>query len=78
MRPLSVASAEDVQFRKVMENNDQVVEETVMQVEFENESLLRKAKRSQLASKNACLTRRWQTALVVSLALLGLAAGVGK
>ncbi len=78
MRASSAISADDIQFRRLMENNNLVVEETIMQVEFENENLLRKAKRSQLASKNACLTRRWQTLLVISLALLGLGGGIGK
>jgi hypothetical protein len=78
MRDPSALSGKEIQFQQFVQNNDQVEEQTLMQVQFENENLLRKAKRSELASKNTCLTRRWQTALVISLVLLALGVGIGK
>jgi len=78
MRDPSALSGNDIKFQQFVQNNDQVEEQTLMQVQFENENLLRKAKRSELASKNTCLTRRWQTALVISLVLLALGVGIGK
>lgn len=78
MRDPSGISTKDIGFPKLLENNAQVDDQTLMQVEFINNELLRKARRSELASKNAFLTRRWQTALVIGLVLLGLAGGIGK
>jgi hypothetical protein len=78
MRDPSALSTDDIQLPKLLENGGSVEEQTLMQVEFSNEDLLRKAQRSELASKSTFLTRRWQTALVTSLVLLGLAGGIGK
>jgi hypothetical protein len=78
MRDPSTISTSDIGLPKLLENGGQVEEQTLMQVELVNDNLLRKARRSELASKNKCLTRRWQTALVTSLVLLGLAGGIGK
>ena len=78
MRDPSTISAGDIGFPKVLESDADVGEQTVYQVEIENEELLRKDRRSELASKKTCLTRRWQTALVSSLVILALAGGIGK
>lgn len=78
LRDPSTISANDIKFPKLLENDVHVDEQTLMQVEFINDKLLRKAHRSELASKNTCLTRRWQTALTISLVLLGLGIGIGK
>jgi hypothetical protein len=71
-------STKDIGFKKVLDRKGPANEQTVYQVEIENESLLRTTKRSELASKQACLTRRWQTALVTGLVLVALAAAIGK
>ncbi|CAF2587610.1 unnamed protein product [Rotaria sp. Silwood2] len=76
-RDQSTLSANDIGFQKVLERDGEVPEETLYQVEIENESLLRTSRRSELASKNAFLTRRWQTALVSSLVIVALAGGIG-
>jgi hypothetical protein len=78
MRDPSAISTNDIGVRKLLENDGQVEEQTLMQVEFSNDKLLRKAHRSELATKNTFLTRRWQTALTISLVLLGLGGGIGK
>jgi hypothetical protein len=78
LRDPSTISTKDIQFPKLLENNSQVEEQTLVQVEFVNDDLLRKKFRSELASKNAFLTRRWQTTLVISLTIFSLAAGIGK
>ncbi len=78
MRDSSGVSANDIQFSKILKNDDKVGEQTLLQVEFRNEKLLRKVHRSELAGKRKCLTRRWQTILAASLVLLGLAGGIGK
>ncbi len=77
-RDPSSLSTKDVGFSKVLDREGPASEQTVYQVDIENESLLRKTKRSELASKRACLTRRWQTALVVCLVLAALGGGIGK
>ena len=77
-RDPSNVSANDVKFNKLLENNNDVTEETYYQVQIENETLGRKAQRSELASKNACLTRRWQTALTIGIVVTALAAGIGE
>ena len=74
----SEISTENIKFPKLLEGGGQVEEQTLLQVEFVNDKLLRKSYRSELASKRICLTRRWQTALVTSLVLLALAGGIGK
>ncbi|CAF4086891.1 unnamed protein product [Rotaria socialis] len=76
-RDPSTLSTNDIGFPKVLENDGDVQEQTVMQVEIENEPLMQQAKRSELASKNALLTQRWQTILVVTVVLTALAAGIG-
>ncbi|CAF4710672.1 unnamed protein product, partial [Rotaria socialis] len=75
-RDPSTLSTNDIGFPKVLENDGDVQEQTVMQVEIENEPLMQQAKRSELASKNALLTQRWQTILVVTVVLTALAAGI--
>ncbi len=77
-RDPSSISTKDVGFSKVLDREGPASEQTVYQVDIENESLLRKTQRSELASKRACLTRRWQTALVVCLVLAALGGGIGK
>ncbi|CAF0876912.1 unnamed protein product [Rotaria sordida] len=76
-RDLSVISTNEIQYPKFLKNDGQIEEQTLMQVEVINNDLLRKSHRAELASKNRCLTQRWQTALVISLVLLGLAGGIG-
>jgi hypothetical protein len=78
IRDRSDVSTNDIQFSKILKNDDKVGEQTLIQVEFRNEKLLRKAHRSELAGKRKCLTRRWQTILVASSVLLALAGGIGK
>ena len=78
LRDPSAISTNNLQFQKLLENDVQVEEQTLLQVEVVNDDLLRKKFRSELATKSICLTRRWQTALVTSLILLALAAGIGK
>jgi hypothetical protein len=78
IRDPSTISTNDINLPKLLENDGQVEEQTLMQVEIVNDKLLRKARRSELASKGILLTRRWQTALVTSLVFLGLGAGIGK
>jgi len=78
VRDISNISTRDIKFKKVLAKDTDVGEQTIYQVDIENESLLRKSSRSELASKNQCLTRRWQTALVSSLVILALAGGIGK
>lgn len=75
--PTSI-STNDVGLNKMMDNNPQVGEQTFAQVEIENPNLNRKVKRSELANKNAFLTRRWQTALVSALVVAVLAGAIGK
>lgn len=77
-RDPSAISTNDIQYPKLLENDSKVQEQTVMQVEIVNDNLLRKAHRSELASKSTCLTRRWQTALAIGLIILGLGIGIGK
>lgn len=71
-------STKDIQFPKMLESGGEVEEQTLVQVEVINDKLQRKALRSQLASKHTCLTRRWQTALTISLVLLALAGAIGR
>ena len=78
MRDQSPISSSEIQFPKLLNNDPEVEEETLMQVEFVNENLLRKSHRSELATKKVCLTRRWQTALVTTILILALAGGIGK
>ncbi len=78
LRDPSAISAKDIQLPKLLQNGGEVEEQTVMQVEFVNDDLLRKKFRSELATKNKFLTKRWQTALVTSLIILALAGGIGK
>ncbi|CAF3008844.1 unnamed protein product [Rotaria socialis] len=77
MRDLSSVSANDIQFPKVLANDDEVDEQTLMQVEVVNSDLVRKSLRSELASKSTFLTQRWQAALVAGSVLLALACGIG-
>jgi len=78
MRDPSLVSTNDIQFPKLLQNNGQVEEQTLIQVQFVNDKLLRKAYRSELATKNTLLTRRWQISLAIGLVLLGLGIGIGK
>jgi hypothetical protein len=78
LRDPTTISTNDIGLPKVLGQNTDVGEETLYQVDIENEGLLRQTQRSELASKNALLTRRWQTSLVSSLVLLVLAGGIGK
>lgn len=78
IRDPSALSAKDVKFNKILKNSDEVEEQTLMQVEIINKDLARKELSSELASKNTCLTRRWQTALVTTSVLLALGIGIGK
>ncbi|UJR14100.1 hypothetical protein I4U23_001096 [Adineta vaga] len=77
LRETSDISTKDIRFPQLLEKDGGVEEQTVMQVEFINEQLLRKARRSELASKKKCLTRRWQIALALGTILVALAAGIG-
>jgi hypothetical protein len=78
MRAPSAVSTNDIGFPKLLENDAAVEEQTLMQVQVVNDDLQRKTSRSELASKNQCLTRRWQTALTISLVLLALAGAIGE
>ena len=78
LRDPTTISTKDIQFPKIMENDGQVEEQTLMQVEVVNDELSRKKSRSELASKGSCLTRRWQTALVTTLILLVLGVAIGE
>lgn len=77
-RDPSSVSTKDINLPKLLEQNGQVEEQTLMQVEIVNENFSRKATRSQLASKGTCLTRRWQTAAIAGTILLVLAGAIGK
>ena len=72
MRDPSAISSSEIQFPKLLNNDHEVEEETLMQVEFVNENLLRKLHRSELATKKVCLTRRWQTALVTTILIFSI------
>ncbi len=78
LRDPTTLSANEIGFQKVLEQDGDVGEQTLYQIDIENEELLRVSKRSELANKNAFLTRRWQTALVSGLVILALAGGIGK
>jgi hypothetical protein len=78
LRDPTTISTNDIALPKVLEPDNNVGEETLYQVDIENESLLRKTHRSELASKNSLLTRRWQTALVAGIIILVLAGAIGK
>ena len=77
-RDASNLTTDDIRLPDLLDRDGDVGEQTLYQVEIVNEKLLRKSKRSQLASKNKCLTRRWQTALISTLLILGLAGGIGQ
>jgi hypothetical protein len=77
-RDISNISTKDIKFKKVLTKDTDVGEQTVYRVDIENETLLRTSNRSELASKNQCLTRRWQPALISTIVLLALAGGIGK
>jgi activator of 2-hydroxyglutaryl-CoA dehydratase len=77
-RASSAVSTSDINFPKVIDKNDNVGEQTLYQVEIVNEKLLRKTHRSELAAKKKCLTRRWQTALVVGIVVGSILIGVCK
>lgn len=76
-RDLTSVSTNDLQFQKVLAKDTDVGEETVYQVEITNDELMRKSRRSELASKKTFLTRVWKTALVTTLVLVALGAGIG-
>jgi hypothetical protein len=78
MRDPTTLSTSDIKFPHVLEQDGDTGEQTLYQVDIVNENLLRKSQRSELASKKICLTRRWQTALVIASLLLALAGGIGK
>jgi hypothetical protein len=77
-RASSAVSTNDINFPKVIDKSDEVGEQTLYQVEIVNDKLMRKTRRSELASKKKCLTRRWQTALVTGLVIGSLIAGIGE
>jgi hypothetical protein len=78
MRDPTTISTNDIGFPKLLEQNDDVGEQTLYQVEITNEDLFRKSNRSELANKSKFLTKRWQTALVATVIILALAGGIGK
>jgi len=78
LRDGSLVSTKDIKLPDLLDGKGQVEEQTLLQVEFVNEKLERKALRSQLANKNTFLTRVWQLALATGLVLVALAAGIGK
>jgi hypothetical protein len=78
IRDPSTISTDNIKFAKVLDDNKNVGEETLYQIDIVNENLLRKSYRSELASKNLLLTRRWQTAAVSSFIVIALAASIGK
>lgn len=71
-------SLDGLKYKEVIQQDGEASEEVIYQVDIENTELLRKERRSELAAKNQCLTRRWQTALTISLFLLALGGGIGK
>lgn len=77
-RAPSDLSVQDIQFPKVIENNEEVEEQTVLQVEIVNEELLRIRDKAQLGSKGTLLTYRWQAALTVGIVSFLLVAGISK
>lgn len=77
-RDPSAISTNDVNFPKLLEQNGNVEEQTLMQVEIVNEKFSRQATRSQLASKGSCLTRRWQTAAIAATIVLALGGAIGE
>lgn len=77
-RDPTAISTNDMKFNEMMDSNPKVTEQTFVQVEIDNPNLNRKVKRSELANKNALLTRRWQTAVVTALVIAVLAGAIGK
>lgn len=78
LRDPTMVSTKDIEFPGILEKGGQVEEQTLMQVEIVNDELSRKHNQTQLASQGTCLTRRWQTALVITLILLTLGGAIGE
>lgn len=78
LRDPSSLSANDIGIKQVLNQNGGASEETFYQVEIENEELLRTTRRSDLASKNALLARRWQILLIGGIIIVSLCGGIGK
>ncbi|CAF1647556.1 unnamed protein product, partial [Didymodactylos carnosus] len=64
-REQSDMSARNIQFEKLLNNDQEVGETTIVQVVVENEKLARIEKRTRLAHKGRLLTKPWQTAAVI-------------
>lgn len=78
MRDASSASANQIGVQRILENDRNTGNQTVYRVDIENENLLRTSRRTELASKNQFLTKRWQTALVTGLIVATLGGAIGK